>query len=103
MEIAKVLRPLVVAELNPPMNVTLVTGESGLKQFDEWIAGLRAEGGVPEVQLDTETPVVHDFYFRRVRTIQIGNRERQFVFDLLSFAGSGRVWRAQRRDLQTNL
>ena len=91
MEIAKVLRPLVVAELNPPMNVTLVTGESGLKQFDEWIAGLRAEGGVPEVQLDTETPVVHDFYFRRVRTIQIGNRERQFVFDLLSFAGSADV------------
>ena len=29
-----------------------------------------------------------DFWFRRVRTIQLGDRDEQYVIDLLAFAGS---------------
>ena len=40
------------------------------------------------IGLDTETSMCNDFWFRRVRAIQIGNRSKQFVIDLLAFAGS---------------
>lgn len=84
---ATLLRPLNFAELTPPMNVTLVTDDAGLEELSKWIAFVGAEA-IPMLGLDTETNFVVDFYFRRVRTIQIGNKERQFVIDLLAFAGS---------------
>jgi DNA polymerase I-like protein with 3'-5' exonuclease and polymerase domains len=87
-ELEKTLRPLVLSELKPPMNVTLVTDDAGLKELETWIAEKGKAEGVPIAGLDTETNVVHDFYYRKVRTIQIGDRDRQFVIDLLAFAGS---------------
>jgi hypothetical protein len=81
------LKTLVLSTLNPPMNVTLVTDLVGLKALESW-AEEEAKAETPTVALDTETNVVHDFWPRRVRTIQVGNRSRQFVIDLLAFAGS---------------
>ena len=40
------------------------------------------------IGLDVETQVTQDFWYRRIRTLQLGNREQQFVIDLLAFAGS---------------
>jgi len=81
------LKPLVLSELNPPLNVTLVVDEEGLAELKTYITCKREKGDFA-LGLDTETNVVDDFYYRRVRTIQIGDREKQFVIDLLAFAGS---------------
>lgn len=82
----RALRPLVISELKPPMNITFVTDETGLNELDEWLKKKAAEDD-PEIGLDTETNFVHDFYYRYVRSIQIGNKEKQFVVDLLALAG----------------
>lgn len=85
-EIEKQLKPLVLADLNPKMNVTLVTDDSGLQSLAEWLA---YKGTTDKMLcIDTETNVVSDFFYRYVRTIQVGDRDRQFVIDLLPFAGS---------------
>jgi DNA polymerase I-like protein with 3'-5' exonuclease and polymerase domains len=83
----QILKPLILANLDPPMNITLVTRDSGLEALRGFIDRERAKPR-PEVGLDTETNYTHDFWSRRIRTIQIGNREEQYVIDLLSFAGS---------------
>jgi DNA polymerase I-like protein with 3'-5' exonuclease and polymerase domains len=84
-EVGKPLRPLVLAELNPPMNVTLIKDDAGLEELKTWLEKKKAEETVPIVGLDTETNVVHDFYYRIVRSIQIGDKEKQFVIDLLAY------------------
>jgi DNA polymerase I-like protein with 3'-5' exonuclease and polymerase domains len=68
------------------MNVTLVTPDSGLPELKEFVAEKMATRGAGG--LDTETNICNDFFFRKVRTIQLGDKERQFVVDLLTFAGS---------------
>jgi DNA polymerase I-like protein with 3'-5' exonuclease and polymerase domains len=93
-EIEKQLKPLVLADLNPKMNATLVTDDSGLRLLAEWVAYKKTTDKVPMVCLDTETNVVNDFWYRYVRTFQIGDRDRQFVIDLLPFAGSEENLRA---------
>jgi DNA polymerase I-like protein with 3'-5' exonuclease and polymerase domains len=80
------LRPLILSELKPPMNITLVQDDAGLDKLAHWIA-LVGMAAIPICGLDTETNFVHDFWFRRVRTIQIGDKDAQFVIDLLAFAG----------------
>jgi len=37
---------------------------------------------------DCETNVCSDFFFRKARTLQVGNKDQQFVIDLLAFTGS---------------
>jgi DNA polymerase I-like protein with 3'-5' exonuclease and polymerase domains len=76
-----------IKTLNPPMNITLVTPTSGLDKLKAWADALLAQP-VPVCGHDTETNVTADFWFRRVRSIQIGDKENQFVIDLLTFAGS---------------
>lgn len=39
--------------------------------------------GVEETGWDIETTVTHDFWYRRVRTIQFGDTEEQYLIDLL--------------------
>jgi DNA polymerase I-like protein with 3'-5' exonuclease and polymerase domains len=80
------LKPLILSELKPPMNVTLVTPDSGLAELSGFIAEKLATRGI--LGLDTETNWCNDFFFRKVRTIQVGDKEKQFVIDLLPFAGS---------------
>jgi DNA polymerase I-like protein with 3'-5' exonuclease and polymerase domains len=86
-EIVKQLRPLVLSELQPRLNITLINDAVGLAELKTYITCKREKGDFA-LGLDTETNVVDDFYYRRVRTIQIGDRDKQFVIDLLAFAGS---------------
>src|ERR1700686_1515750 len=68
--------------LQPPMNVTLVTPTSGLPELKKFVESAKLMG------FDTETNWCNDFYFRVGRTIQVGNKEQQFVIDLREFLGS---------------
>lgn len=83
----QVFPALDITTLKPPMNITLVTPTSGLDKLKEWADRVLADPN-PICGLDTETNVTVDFWFRRVRLIQIGDKEQQFVIDLLTFAGS---------------
>src|SRR5271157_1697641 len=80
------LKPLVLSELNPPMNVTLITPEN-LGKLSDFVNIKMAEPGAL-LGIDTETNVVRDWYFRKCRTIQVGDKTEQYVVDLLAFAGS---------------
>ena len=86
-ELVQQLRPLDLGTLQPHLKPTLVTGEDGLLLLKDYIARKRFSGDFT-VGLDTETNMCDDFWFRRCRTIQIGDRDEQYVIDLLSFAGS---------------
>lgn len=68
--------------MNPPLNVKLVVDEDGLGLVEDYLKRVSVFG------LDLETNITDSFYDRRIRTIQIGDREEQYVIDLLAFAGS---------------
>jgi DNA polymerase I-like protein with 3'-5' exonuclease and polymerase domains len=66
----------------PPLAPTLVDTVEKLQLVEEFLSTSQQFG------LDTETNVTDDFTQRKIRTIQVGTRDKQFVIDLLSFAGS---------------
>lgn len=68
--------------LKPPMNVSLVTDEAGLDKVSDFFSR------VTEFGFDVETNIVRTFFHRRIRTIQVGDRDEQYVIDLLAFAGT---------------
>lgn len=74
------VKPLVASELNPQLNITFVEDEAGLEK----LRGYFARKSV--FAFDTETNVVDHFYFRRIRTIQLGDRDEQYIIDLLTWA-----------------
>lgn len=74
------MKACVPSLLNPPANVILITTEEGLQQVKEFFAGHSVFG------LDVETQMTEDFYERRIRTLQVGDRNVQFVIDFLPFA-----------------
>lgn len=76
------LKPIIFSALNPPLNITVVTPEHGLPELKAFLDSAKIVG------LDTETNWCGDFFFRKVRTIQVGDKAQQFVIDLLAFAGS---------------
>jgi DNA polymerase I-like protein with 3'-5' exonuclease and polymerase domains len=82
------LKPLVLSDLKPPLCITVVHDAVGLKELEEYIESKLRTEVRPEIGVDTETNICDDFWFRRCRTIQVGDKFRQFVIDLLSFAGS---------------
>ena len=84
-ELIRQLRPLVLSELQPPLNITVIEDVAGLAKLKDYLQR-KAEKREFAVGLDTETDMCDDFYFRRVRTIQIGDRDEQYVIDLLAFA-----------------
>ena len=71
-----------IKALKPPMNITHVTSLAGMDEVVDWLLGH------PEFGLDVETPPLKTFFVRRCRTIQVGDKERQFVIDLLAIAES---------------
>jgi DNA polymerase I-like protein with 3'-5' exonuclease and polymerase domains len=79
------LKPLDIATLVPKLNPTLVVDGAGLEQLRQFFARVSATAD-PCVGLDYETNMTNDFWFRRARTLQIGNRDQQFVIDFLAFA-----------------
>jgi DNA polymerase I-like protein with 3'-5' exonuclease and polymerase domains len=82
-----------LSTLQPPMNVTLVTPESGLDKLSSFVAK-KLDNGI--AGLDTETNVCSDFFYRYCRTLQIGDKDEQYVIDLLAFAGSEEKLRASQ-------
>src|SRR5271157_5922411 len=94
------LKPLVLSTLNPPMNVTLVKPDSGLPELSRFVAEKSATNGL--FGLDTETNWCGDFYFRKVRTIQVGDKEKQFVIDLLAFAGTSEILSSSQGEYKLN-
>lgn len=81
------LPPLLLGSLSPALNPTLVVDGVGLDKLSKFVSRTASEA-LPVIGLDTETNMTVDFYWRRVRTIQVGDKHEQFVIDLLAFAGS---------------
>jgi DNA polymerase I-like protein with 3'-5' exonuclease and polymerase domains len=73
------LKPLV---LNPPLNVVKVLDADGVKKLREFLENNQEFG------FDIETTVTDDFYWRRIRTIQFGNTDIQYVIDLKKFCSN---------------
>lgn len=78
------LKEIVPSELNPPLSIQYITSDEQLPQLDQFLNELT------EVGCDTETNFVDDFYIRRLRTIQLGNRHAQYVVDLLPWVERAR-------------
>ncbi len=68
--------------MEPKLAPVLVTDEQGLQLVADFLSRSTLFG------LDCEWNVTDDFYERTVRTIQVGDRNEQYVIDLLPFAGS---------------
>lgn len=66
--------------LVPSLNPTLVVDGDGLDKLAAYIAR------VDTYAFDYETNCVDRFFHRRARTLQIGDRNEQYVIDLLAFA-----------------
>jgi DNA polymerase I-like protein with 3'-5' exonuclease and polymerase domains len=85
-------KPLIFNELSPCMNITVIHDKAGLQKLKEYFERKKAEasllGAVPYFGFDTETSMTVDFWFRRVRTMQFGDKNEQYVVDLFSLAGS---------------
>jgi DNA polymerase I-like protein with 3'-5' exonuclease and polymerase domains len=77
----------------------LVGDEEGLHKLHSFFQREKEPG------FDFETNIVPTFVHRKVRTLQFGNREEQYVVDLLKFAGTTEVlmdqgWRKPGRWVQ---
>lgn len=74
------LSPLV---LSPPPNIIRVVDSAGLQKLSDFFSRCGKLMG-----WDIETTPLRDFFWRKVRTIQFGNAQEQYVIDLKAFCGS---------------
>jgi DNA polymerase I-like protein with 3'-5' exonuclease and polymerase domains len=74
--------------LNPPPNIVKVTDELGVEQLVQFLQDNKEFG------FDIETNPVKDFYWRKIRTMQFGNADIQYVIDLKAFA-DGQLFECQ--------
>jgi DNA polymerase I-like protein with 3'-5' exonuclease and polymerase domains len=74
-----VVPPLDLSTLNPKLNPTLVVDGAGLDKVGRFLTR------VTDYAFDYETNMVEGFYHRRARTLQLGNKDEQYVIDLLAF------------------
>src|SRR5689334_10435360 len=72
-------RPIDLSNLKPALNATVVTNRDGLKQVADFF------GRVKEFGFDVETNITPTFFHRKTRTIQVGDRNEQYVIDLAKF------------------
>jgi DNA polymerase I-like protein with 3'-5' exonuclease and polymerase domains len=73
-----------ISKLKPALNPILVDSVEGLGEVKEWLRTHK------EFVLDYETnipTVKNSFYRRRIRTLQLGDDQTQFVIDLWELAG----------------
>lgn len=77
--------------LKPALNPILVVDGAGLEKVKAYLATPR-----PYVK-DYETTVTETYYQRKARTLQLGDRDVQYVIDLLAFADGSpdKLWAAQ--------
>jgi DNA polymerase I-like protein with 3'-5' exonuclease and polymerase domains len=76
------LKVLLPSEMSPPLKPFLVTDLEGLSLCAAFLERTEVFG------FDIETNVTNNFTERRIRTMQFGNRDEQYVIDLLAFAGT---------------
>lgn len=88
------LKKLVLDELNPALKVTLIKTNKDLGALEDFFH--RSSG---EICFDTETNIVNTLFKRKCRTFQFGNRDEQYVVDLLHLAGSTEdlQWQGQKK------
>jgi hypothetical protein len=72
---------LPLLELKTPPDITVITDIGQLDELTDWL------DEHPEFGWDIETTPLRDFYWRRARTMQFGNIEKQFLIDLLGIVG----------------
>ena len=72
-------RELVPLVLNPPLRPTVIRDVAGLSRLKHFLDSAQVVGW------DIETTPLKDFYYRRIRTIQFGNQEEQYLIDLKAF------------------
>ena len=70
------LKPLV---LNPPPNITRVVDEVSEEKLIDFLNRTKETG------FDVETTVTKDYFWRRLRTLQFGTAQEQYVVDLLAY------------------
>jgi DNA polymerase I-like protein with 3'-5' exonuclease and polymerase domains len=75
------LKALIPSEMSPALQPLLVTDRQGLSLCVAFLERTKVFG------YDLETNVTNNFTERRIRTIQVGDRNEQYVIDLLAFAG----------------
>ena len=73
------LTPLI---LNPPPNITKVVDNDSLEKLIDFLER------TPEFGFDIETTPTKDYFWRRVRTMQFGNNQEQYVIDLRTFCAN---------------
>lgn len=78
-------QPLKPVTLNPPLNVTLITSllSPEMDKLQDFFARTKGQS----IGWDIETTPVKDYYWRRIRTIQVGDKTEQYVIDLLPLLG----------------
>lgn len=76
------VKDLVIEDLKPAIQPVLVGSVVGLSEMVAYCLSKDLFG------FDVETNVVQSFYKRKLRTVQVGDKEKQFVIDLLMFAGT---------------
>lgn len=76
------LTEIVPSQLKPPLNTTLITSAYQLPALDKYLDTAAVVG------FDAETNMTKVHTDRYVRTVQIGDKEQQFVVDLLALAGN---------------
>lgn len=72
---------LIPADMTPPLCPILVSDITGLTQVAKFL------DSVTEFTFDVETNVTPHYYNRKIRTIQIGNKQEQYIIDLFELAG----------------
>lgn len=73
---------LVISELSPPLNYKVIKTNQDLGALEDFFSR------VTEFGWDTETNITKTFFHRKARTFQFGDRNEQYIVDLLALAGS---------------
>lgn len=75
------LTPLIVEDLKPALNWVVIDTPKKLSLLTDFAYKTEVLG------FDCETNVAKKFHQRKTRTIQIGNKDEQYIVDLLAFGG----------------
>jgi DNA polymerase I-like protein with 3'-5' exonuclease and polymerase domains len=71
-----------INSLNPPLNPVLITDGAGLEKLHTFFSTSQDK----VIGWDKETSFSKDYFYRKDRTWQFGNKYEQYVIDLLAFA-----------------
>jgi DNA polymerase I-like protein with 3'-5' exonuclease and polymerase domains len=74
------LKTCVPSELTPPLNYVLISDAAGLVKVQDFFKRVSA------FVIDVETNIDDNFVTHHIRTIQVGDRNEQYIIDLLPFA-----------------